>query len=126
MNNSVLVAIAAIGGLWWFSKRPNRNPRPKRYRRNPFDRYEQADQSLTTMDKDNYYHGVLSEKLGQLLEIHEDLGYPYPDPADRKKYAPKMKELQADIAELKTLVRPDWFKSSMKDYNSELRFIKGD
>ena len=125
MNTNLLGAAAAIVALWWLSKRPTTNPRSRGYRRNPFVRYEMADLTYN-LDKDNYYLGVLSDKLGQLLEIHQDLGYPYPDPADKKKYAPKMKELQADVAELKTLIRPDWYKDSMKDYNSELRSIKGD
>ena len=122
MNNSVLVAIAAIGGLWWLSKRPNTNPRRSRYRRNPFAKYDPA--TAGGMDQDNYYDGLLNAKYQEILDIYNDMGYPYPDPKTKKKYAPVLKELMEDVKELKMLGRPDWVKLTTKNFNSEARYIK--
>ena len=95
------------------------------YGRNPFPPYDPADDPNAN-GTDNYYLGVLSEKFGELADIYANLGYPYPAPADKKAAAPKIKELQADIAQLKPLIRADWLKPAMKDFNAAIRYAKGE
>lgn len=95
------------------------------YGRNPYTPYD-PDNDPSAMGKDNYYLGLLGGKYEELVEIYENLGYPYPDPKDKKAAAPKIKELQADIAQLKPLIRPDWLKSAMKDFNAAIRYAKGE
>jgi len=50
MNNSVFFMVAAIGGLWWFSKTPNRNP-VRKPQGSPEQQLEKAKRDLAMVRK---------------------------------------------------------------------------